>query len=254
MENKKQTLPFVLEAIGESPKQPNVCRDEGFQFHQFIWVVKGAGKFEVAGDIHYLGEGEGMFMRRDVPQYYWADAEVFHTRFVTFSGCDSLVDYSIGNKPYQLFKVPDSLCNIEYGMLQKTAKSNSTPYKISAAGYAFVTDFFEKITEKVDDVTAKAQKYMEENCHKQLSLEDIAIYLEMDKYALCRYFKMHNNKTVMDELLSIRINKAKRLLRYTSEKVETIGVMCGFESHSYFSLRFRERCGCTPSRYRENRM
>ena len=104
-----------------------------------------------------------------------------------------------------------------------------------------------------DDIIANVRQYLENNCNHPITLDDVANVSGLDKYALCRYFKKHNKRSVMEELLSIRINKAKRLLRYTSENVETICFMCGFESHSYFSLRFREKCGCSPSEYRSKR-
>ena len=64
-----------------------------------------------------------------------------------------------------------------------------------------------------------------------------------------------NNPTgrvwTMDELKQIRISHAKQLLRYSSDSVEEIGKKCGFDSPSYFALRFREITGRTPLEYRK---
>ena len=56
----------------------------------------------------------------------------------------------------------------------------------------------------------------------------------------------------MDALLSVRISKAKRMLRYGNDNVEEIGKKCGFESPSYFCKRFRAIVGVTPLQYRKN--
>jgi transcriptional regulator GlxA family with amidase domain len=55
----------------------------------------------------------------------------------------------------------------------------------------------------------------------------------------------------MDELLKIRISKAKRMLRYTGDSIAAISRACGFESPCYFTKRFGEQVGRSPSEYRE---
>lgn len=254
MEKINLRLPFILETIGETPRQSEIARENGLDAHQFIWVKKGEGKFIIDGKTFFLSEGEGMFMRRNVPHYYSSEGNDFlHTAWCTFTEGDGLVNYSIGTKNYLLFKVTEHINN-EYKMLRATARSNTTPFKVSAAGYAFVCDFFENVTKTKDDILGKAKEFMENNCHMPITLDDVANVTGLDRYKLCRYFKKNNNdKSVMDELLDIRINKAKRLLRYSSENVETIAIMCGFESPSYFSMKFREKCGCTPSGYKNKR-
>ena len=107
--NTNNRLPFILETIGESPKQPEVIRENGLDAHQFIWVKKGEGKFTIDGKIFFLGEGDGMFMRRSVPQSYRAEGSELHTVWCTFKDCDGLVNYSIGNKNYLLFRVDEHI-------------------------------------------------------------------------------------------------------------------------------------------------
>ena len=252
MNKMNNRLPFVLETIGESLKQPTIIRENEFGVHQFIWVKKGEGKFSIDGKSFFLGEGDGMFMRRNVPHSYSGETNEFHTVWCTFTDGDGLVNYSVGNKNYLLFHVNDHIKS-EFRMLRDIAKSNTTPYKVSSAGYAFVCDLFENITKTKDDVIGKVKEYMENNCHMPITLDDVANVTGLDRYKLCRYFKKNNSKSVMDELLDIRIGKAKRLLRYSSENVETIAIMCGFESPSYFSMKFREKCSCTPTEYRNKR-
>ena len=40
MEKRNKRLPFILETIGETPKQSEINRDVGLDAHQFIWVKK----------------------------------------------------------------------------------------------------------------------------------------------------------------------------------------------------------------------
>jgi AraC-like DNA-binding protein len=104
-----------------------------------------------------------------------------------------------------------------------------------------------------DNIISTVCEFLESHCKDPLTLDDIADASGLDRFALCRYFKKHHKRSVMDELKAIRIKKAKRLLLYSSQRIGEIGRLCGFESPSYFALRFREECGCSPAKYRELR-
>lgn len=245
-------LPFILNTIGEMPKQNYTDRELGPAWNQFIWVKSGEGKFEIAGNSHVLGKGKGMFMRSGVPHCYYPHSDVFHTCYCTFFAAPSLVEYCIGDKPYILFDVPDFL-DKETDMLLTLARSNTSTLELSAAGYTYVTELFAAITKNSDGVIDRVREVLENRCAEQLTLDEIAAEVDMDRFTLCRYFKKHHKRSVMDELRVIRVKKAKRLLRYSSENIETIGKLCGFDSPSYFALRFRDETGYSPTEYRRMR-
>ena len=249
MEKFDGRLPFILHTIGESPRQLAMSREIGPDFNQFIWVKSGKGRFVIDGDTHVLGAGEGMFMRNRVPHFYAPAENSFYTVWFTFFCDENLIDYCIGDRKYIIFKVPDFL-EKETEMLRTLARSSSSLTELSAAGYTYVTELFSAITQSGDDIIVRVREYLENNCHRSIGLDDIAASVELDKFALCRYFAKRNDRSVMDELKAVRIKKAKRLLRYSTDNIETVGMLCGFCSPSYFSLKFREECGCTPREYR----
>jgi AraC-like DNA-binding protein len=244
-------LPFVLHSIGEAKRQGPIHRDAGFEAHQFIWVKKGKGLFSICGESYVLEEGDGMFMRAYVPHSYVGD--YLCTGWCTFRAHESLLNYTIKDKKFILFKVPDFL-EKETKALQELAKSNSSNLSLSAAGYSYITELFSYITEpSKTDFEATVNDYLYNNYNRSISLDDICVSLQADKYYLCHKYKEICGRTVMDKLLEIRIGKAKRMLRYTAESIDRIGYGCGFESSSYFCKRFREKTGMTPMDYRRKR-
>jgi len=54
----------------------------------------------------------------------------------------------------------------------------------------------------------------------------------------------------MDDILEMRINKAKQLLVSTQLSMKQIASNCGIQNEYYFSRIFRNRVGVTPSKYR----
>lgn len=242
-------LPFVLNTIGEDVRREVISRDSGLTWNQFIWVKEGVGRFTVGEEPHVLGVGEGMFMRRGVPHSYGPDGDRMYTGWCTFFCSESLISYCIGDCTHIIFKVPDFL-EKETAILTQLARSSSDLLEVSAAGYGYVTELFAAVTKPTDDVVGRVRDYLECNCESPITLDDVAAEVGLDRFALCRYFSKHHKRSVMEELKVIRIKKAKRLLRYSSYNIETIGRLCGYESPSYFALRFREECGCSPGEYR----
>ena len=54
----------------------------------------------------------------------------------------------------------------------------------------------------------------------------------------------------MEDLLAIRVEKAKSMLVSTGFSVEEIARRCGFKSSQYFSRYFKKRADMSPTRYR----
>ena len=96
----------------------------------------------------------------------------------------------------------------------------------------------------------RVRRFLENHYSDPLSLDDVAHFVGLDKFALCRSYRKARGIGVMEELKRIRIAKAKRFLRFSADPIEKIGRMCGFESPSYFAKRFRELTGMTPAAYR----
>ena len=249
--NEELGLPFVLYSIGESKRQAPIIREHGFEAHHFIWLKSGSGVFTVCGQRLTLAEGEGIFMRANVPHSYEGDN--MWTRWCTFKSHESLLSHTIGDKNYILFKVPEFL-EQETAALQDYARGNSSTLALSAAGYSYITELFSYICKDSDgSIVEKVNDYLINNYAEAITLEDICEAVGKDRYSLCHEYKRLTGRTVMDVLLDVRIRKAKRMLRYTTDAVEQVGRNCGFESPSYFCKRFRRRCGITPGEYRIRR-
>ncbi len=244
----KDQLPFLLLSIGESPHQGPINRDPGPDFDQIIWVREGSGVFTVDGESFMLEKGEGMFMRRSSPHSY-SGADL-HTVWCTFSVDESLLNYVLGDKTHFVFTLPDYF-EKETEELTSLARSNCSALTLSAAGYSYVTEFFSQVVRTENSTVEAVRRFLRENFALPLTLDEVANAVGMDKFALCRLYKKEKGRTVMEELKRARIAQAKRLLRYSSFGVEEIARMCGFENHSYFTLRFRELCSCTPTEYRK---
>jgi AraC-like DNA-binding protein len=88
------------------------------------------------------------------------------------------------------------------------------------------------------------------NHSKDITLEAVAGYANMNVTAFCRYFKKVTGKTYSQALNQIRIGAACRSLINTDLTISQIGYEVGYQSIAYFNRQFRQIKGVTPQEYR----
>ncbi|MBE6584559.1 MAG: helix-turn-helix domain-containing protein [Ruminococcaceae bacterium] len=71
-------------------------------------------------------------------------------------------------------------------------------------------------------------------------------------YYMCHLFKRRTGMSIMQYRDEYRMMLAKSLLLNTQKSITDISAECGFSDSSYFSGKFREREGITPTAYRKN--
>ncbi len=268
--NYGKKLALEIFSVKRTKRQCPIIRERGSDYNVFIWVEKGEGYFNIDGDKFTLKEGEGIFIRHDVPCSYFG--EEFATAWCSFFCIEEYLNYVIDDTKYFTYKMTDYLkaelevfrnyvndgeetfvdtSTYETDIPQVLLNGKITPLALSSMAYSFVSGFFDAVLNKGDDVIFKISSYLEKNYASVVALDELARYVGMDKYALCKYYKNKRKTTIMDELLYLRVSKAKRMLRYGNEKVEEVGKKCGFESPSYFCKRFKDITGTSPKQYRK---
>ncbi|MEV5339109.1 helix-turn-helix domain-containing protein [Streptomyces sp. NPDC052676] len=93
-------------------------------------------------------------------------------------------------------------------------------------------------------------RWLEDNCEKELSLEDIAARAGMSTRTLNRRFREQTGTTPLQWLHRARVRRAQYLLETTAYPVERIAAQAGFGSPTAFRERFRRVVGTSPQGYR----
>ena len=95
--------------------------------------------------------------------------------------------------------------------------------------------------------------YTMNHFHEVISLNDIAEVALMTKNAFCKYFKKRTNKTYVQFLNELRIEKASQLLLSQKEfSIAEVGFQSGFGNVSNFNRQFKLVKGITPSSFRKS--
>lgn len=97
-----------------------------------------------------------------------------------------------------------------------------------------------------------AIRYMDENFHKNISLDDVAKEMNMSYHYFSKFFKDSTGKNFVDYLTELRIEKAKEILKEASINVKEVCDKVGYSDPNYFSKIFKKVTGMTPTEYRNN--
>ena len=83
-----------------------------------------------------------------------------------------------------------------------------------------------------------------------ISLNSVAEHVGMSPNHFSAIFSQETGETFIDRLTSVRLERAKELLRTTAAKAAEIAYMVGYNDPHYFSYVFKKNVGTSPSDYR----
>ncbi|GGI46453.1 hypothetical protein GCM10008018_17170 [Paenibacillus marchantiophytorum] len=103
----------------------------------------------------------------------------------------------------------------------------------------------------VSAVIAKVQKYMDDHLHEEVNREDIAAFVYLNPAYLSRLFKKETGLSISEYMLSIRMDKAKKLLIESGNKISNVAEVTGYGHFSHFAKMFKRVTGISPQEYRK---
>jgi LacI family transcriptional regulator len=102
-----------------------------------------------------------------------------------------------------------------------------------------------------DAELALALRFIQEHADREINVDAVAAAAAMTRRTLERRFQVVLDRTVLEQITKVRIERAKRLLRNTDLSLGQISTRCGFRRPERFSTVFRRECSESPSEYRK---
>ena len=104
----------------------------------------------------------------------------------------------------------------------------------------------------ITNLIKNATLYLENNyCDYAMSLGRISDYLHVNSSYFSRLYKKEKGINFVEALTQMRMEKAKVLLRGTSDRIADIADTVGYPNAKHFCTLFKKNHGCSPSEYRE---
>ncbi len=105
--------------------------------------------------------------------------------------------------------------------------------------------------EDTNSKIAYARHFIELNCHKPLTLEDVAGQVYLSAKYFSRIFKEKTGKSFNQYRLDAKVEKAKKLMETSGLTINQIAYQIGYESPESFIKTFKKLTGKTPAAYRK---
>ena len=133
-------------------------------------------------------------------------------------------------------------------------------YTLNYSGESGVTHFSainENIYSKYQNIDGnktklfkKVEQYILDNIKEELDLEGISNNFNLSPYYFSRSFKEIMGCNLTDYINTVRIKKAKELLKKNEMTIKEIGYEVGYSDPNYFSKVFKKYEGYTPTVYK----
>ena len=99
----------------------------------------------------------------------------------------------------------------------------------------------------------KCFHYINRHLSEHFSIKKLSSSIGYSTSEIYKSFHKYHNCTVGEYITKCRIDYSTSLLLETDLSVEEISVKCGFSSSPYFSKKFKEHFGISPTTYRKQR-
>lgn len=232
-------------SVGQSINHQNL------QSFLFAVVLDGKGTLSYNGQTYNLESGDCFFIDCRVPHSYQSDDEQpWELTWVYFNGCTTEEYYKLFSAQLPPVFHPVTTTKL-VSVVQEMMRLNAEAYadtEILTSGLlmSLLTMLLtiNSIGEESDTALKSKLKtvlaYIDANFTMDITLDELAHRFYISKYYLTREFKRAYGETIFQHIIGLRINYAKRLLRFTDKSVEEISDLCGFNDQSYFSKQFKK--------------
>lgn len=210
----------------------------------------------------YLEEGSCVFIDCTKPYSHTTDPERLWTlSWVHFNGAmmGSIYEKYIERGGQPVFKI-DTLERIEDIHNRLMTDAGGSSYMRDMLINQYLSELLVLIMEHSwnpeeqvhyrSDILA-IKDYLDQNFRERITLDELEARFYLNKYHISKTFKEQFGSNISTYILNLRITRAKQLLRFSEKTVEEIADEVGMGTAAYFSQRFKEVEGVSPTKYRE---
>ena len=112
-------------------------------------------------------------------------------------------------------------------------------------------DIRKKKEEHANQLVVRAEEYIRDNYHRDLSLDEVSRQLDLSPYYFSKLFKEETGSNFVEYVTNLRIGRAKEMLSQEECSMKEICAEVGYSDPNYFSRIFKKNTGLTPTEYRE---
>lgn len=176
----------------------------------------------------------------------------------TFALCNFFKEHHIYDSNILKRTINEIIIGIENKLSANFHSINYETGRITNSSYfteliSYLKEFFENIpsTYNIMSTIREAQEYIILHYNEPISLKTLAHKVFLSEEYFSRLFKKETGQTFTDYLMSIRMDRAYKLLLNSNLNINEIAEMVGIPNPSYFSSQFKKYYKISPKDVRK---
>ena len=226
-------------------RAPHSIRLSKLNYNELTFVLKGELVYHVDGERNVLTAGDCIYIHKGAERMREGSYPADYVSFNFYSPM-----------PFELPTVIKDGVNSEINLLITACDGIYVKYQnwfniIDNLLKATIGVLFERVASREENpIIVKIKRFVRENLSKKLSLNTIANHVGYSPNYCDTLFKEHTGESILAHLIELRIGEAKMLLTGGALPLKEVALACGFDDYNYFSRLFKQKCGYTPTEYK----
>ncbi|MFT3785480.1 MAG: DNA-binding transcriptional regulator [Tepidisphaeraceae bacterium] len=162
------------------------------------------------------------------------------------------MDCEMSHPPLSSVSIPWRLCGYRSAaILDNLMEGRDVPVMRELIGPAMVVERQSTNTLAIgDEDVAAAARFIRDNAHRQIGVEDILKEVSAARRSLEKRFRDVMGRSLLEEIRKVHVERAKVLLSTTDMSMAEVAERSGFASPAWFSKTFSEIAGEAPVEFR----
>lgn len=236
-------------------------------FFHYIYVVGGSGEIKIDDKVYKLVANHIYLVSPGVEHSFWADkATKLVTKEIKFEASDDIYNDLLSNFPASINCINTPVYDI-FNRIHNERITKKSMYKelshclLSEIFLYLKRNLLNEAKENDDDAQdnsqyaddiSKVKVYIKNNIDNDITLQELADVINLEKTYFVKKFKNTTGVTPMQYVRDAKLTKAKKLLLYSDMNITQISQMLSFSSIHRFSEFFLKETGVSPQKFKKN--
>lgn len=240
---------------------------ESHDFWELVYVCQGEVTATADERVYRLDSGKLLFHKPMEFHRIWSESNTGpHLMIISFKAGGENMEklenscFALSSRQRKRFEeVVAAFCHARALQAQGEEKEVRRAVAMTAAllenFLMRLTEWEEQLPHESSDEDAQYTRIvnvMQENCHRRLSLEELAKECGMSVSNMKRIFGRFSDVGIAKYFLSLKIRRAKELLE-NEIPASRVAEMLDFSEINYFYTVFKRETGMTPTQYKRSR-
>ncbi|MEK3915699.1 AraC family transcriptional regulator [Paenibacillus sp. FSL H7-0331] len=233
--------------------------------HVLLFIVGGSGEMLLNGQMLQLSRKHAFLllsgMKAVINSMHQPNLKLYRVSFELYRQSESTDSYR-GYEKERSFPVQGQIAIHQYGLFSRLIKllydnhhSLDVAMKLQQSIYMYailrmlLKEAQSVITIDTWNAFDQSVRYMQDAYHTDITLDKLADLAGLNPSYYSTLFKQKMDKSPIEYLTGLRMNRAKELLLLSQDKIRNVAREVGYKDEFYFSRRFKAQYGVAPSVY-----